>query len=121
MSTLSKNIFLLLTLSFAISSTHAAKPEGVGKPESPGGGKPAPAGKVEICHSGSTIDPADFVETDITFVIKTSANALSSHIAHGDCGGLFEQGDPIQECELQDDGITVVCEEKISCSCIEEV
>lgn len=97
---ITSTVGIILVLS--IFSAHAQKPE-----------------KVDICHNGSTIDPATLIESDISFVISISEKAVNKHIQkHDDCDGLFVEGEAIQECELQDDGITIVCEEKISCSCL---
>lgn len=111
---------VLFALSF---SAHAKKPEGVGEK----GEKPA---KVQVCHNGSTylLDTAEVNpdlligenEMAVSFVINIASPAVNKHIEkHGDCPGLFEQGDEIDVCELDAETDVVVCEKKISCECLE--
>ena len=111
---------LLLVLSF---SAHAKKPDGVGKK----GEKPA---KVDVCHNGSTylldttdVDPELLIgenEMAVSFVINISSAAVNKHIEkHKDCPGLFEQGDEIDVCELDPEADILVCEKKVSCTCLD--
>ena len=75
--------------------------------------------KESICHNGSTYNSTDEVSEPISFVItiagKHLAKAVDKHVAnHGDLETYIETG-PGQECELQDDGVTVECDEVTLC------
>ena len=83
------------------------KPDGVGKPE-----------MSMVCHHGSTYNSDLGIKEDATFVIKLSPKAVQKHInRHGDCEE-FEGLGEIQVCDLQDDGVTIICETKEACRCV---
>jgi hypothetical protein len=78
--------------------------------------------KASICHNGSTYNAETQLEDPISFVItiagKQHAKAVDKHVEnHGDLEDAFLVGDPGagEECELQLDGIEVVCEPVTLC------
>lgn len=75
--------------------------------------------KVSICHNGGTYNSETREEEKLSFVITISGNAVPAHIRnHQDCPTIFSDlGDGL-ECELQDDGMTVICETVTLCECI---
>jgi hypothetical protein len=78
--------------------------------------------KVNICHNGSTYNSTTMMEEDISFVISISGkgNAVQAHIDnHADCLSPFIDWGPGLECELESDGITVMCKEVTLCECLE--
>jgi hypothetical protein len=75
--------------------------------------------KQSICHNGSTYNSSTGESDPISFVItiagKQSAKAVEKHVQnHADLETYLE-GDVGAECELQDDGETVVCDEVTLC------
>ncbi len=77
--------------------------------------------KVNMCHNGSTYNSDTMMEEDISFVISISGKgkAVQKHIEnHGDCPGLFAENGTGQECELANNGVTVMCKEVTLCECV---
>ena len=75
--------------------------------------------KQSICHNGSTYNSTSMESDPISFVItiagKQHAKAVDKHVEnHGDLETYQETGDG-EECELQDDGITVLCDDVTLC------
>ncbi len=75
--------------------------------------------KQSICHNGSTYNGTTMESDPISFVITIAgtqhAKAVEKHVAnHGDLETYLEAGEG-EECELQDDGVTVLCEEVTLC------
>jgi len=75
--------------------------------------------KVSICHNGSTYNSitneSDPISFEITIGGKKRAKAVAKHVAnHGDLE-TYEILGTGEECELQDDGETVVCDEVTLC------
>ena len=79
--------------------------------------------KVSICHNGSTYNSDTMMEEDISFVISISekGKAMQAHIDnHADCPVPFVVLGPGLECELDSDGILVICEEVTLCECLDD-
>ena len=76
--------------------------------------------KVSICHGGETYDLDLMDEADVDFVISVAKPAVKAHLKHGDCPGLFSIVDAGEECELQEDNVTVLCKPKVLCECIDD-
>ena len=77
--------------------------------------------KADICHNGSTYNSDTGMEEDISFVISISekGNAMQAHIDnHADCPVPFIVLGPGLECELDSDGVTIICEEVTLCECL---
>ncbi|NVJ59614.1 MAG: hypothetical protein HWE27_04445 [Gammaproteobacteria bacterium] len=112
-------IFLLSALLVMAPVSSLQNPN---SPNKPGGDNPGKKqGKVMLCHNGSSFDYDLQDEVPVSFVIDINRNALDAHLNnHDDCDSLFVIGEPVQVCELQDDGITIICEEKSSCNCLSD-
>jgi hypothetical protein len=75
--------------------------------------------KLSICHNGSTYNSttmsSDPISFEITIAGKERAKAVQKHVEnHGDLETYVILGTG-EECELQDDGETVVCDEVTLC------
>ena len=75
--------------------------------------------KLSICHNGSTYNSTtmepDPISFEITIAGKKRAKAVQKHVEnHGDLE-TYEILGTGEECELQDDGETVVCDEVTLC------
>ena len=75
--------------------------------------------KLSICHNGSTYNSTtmeyDPISFEITIAGKQHAKAVDKHIEnHGDLE-TYEILGISEECELQDDGETVICDEVTLC------
>ena len=75
--------------------------------------------KLSICHNGSTYNSttmeSDPISFEITIAGKQHAKAVQKHVAnHGDLE-TYEILGTDEECELQDDGETVVCDDVTLC------
>ena len=80
--------------------------------------------KLSICHNGSTYNSntmeSDPLSFEITIAGKQHAKAVEKHVAnHGDLE-TYEILGTGEECELQDDGETVVCSEVELCGPLTE-
>lgn len=75
--------------------------------------------KVSICHNGGTYNSETREEEKLSFIITISGNAVPAHIRnHHDCPTIFaDLGDGL-ECELRDDGVTIICKTVALCECI---
>ncbi len=78
--------------------------------------------KVSICHNGSTYNSttkeSDPISFEITIAGKQRAKAVEKHVAnHGDLE-TYEILGTGEECELQSDGETVVCDEVTLCGAL---
>jgi hypothetical protein len=74
---------------------------------------------LSICHNGSTYNSttmeSDPISFEITIAGKQHAKAVQKHVEnHGDLE-TYEILGTGEECELQDDGETVVCDEVTLC------
>jgi len=81
--------------------------------------------KLSICHNGSTYNStsmeSDPISFEITIAGKQHAKAVQEHVEnHGDLE-TYEILGTGEECELQDDGVTVVCDEVTLCGSLPPV
>ena len=99
---------------------HAKGPkEGKGKPDE----IPANSGqRVNVCHNGGSYNVETGQEDPISFVISVPPGAHKKHLYEDlDCLAFSsDDSETVNECELQEDGITIMCQARTPCTCLDD-